>query len=113
MAFSYIASPYTDDDPTIMQDRYEQVAIYTAHCLQGGDFVYSPIVHCHGIAVKHSLPKEIDFWQDYNRAMLSRAKELRVCMFNGWSQSKGIAYEISIANQLKIPVVHVNPASYI
>ena len=113
MAFSYIASPYTDPDPEVMHERYKKISVYTANCLKNGDFVYSPIVHCHDMAVRHSLPRTIDFWQAYDKAMLSCSKELRIVMLEGWVDSVGIKFETAFAEEVGIPVIYVSPVTYI
>jgi len=70
MSYIYLASPYSHPSHEIMHERYEQAAAVTAHFLRNHRYVYSPIVHCHELARRHDLPRNINFWKDYNVAML-------------------------------------------
>ena len=96
----YLASPYTESPNT----NYELAAKLTAELLIQGHTVYSPIAHCHHLAVKYDMPKSFDFWQTYNFAMLSKASELWVAIFPGWARSRGVMAEIRHARLCSIPV---------
>lgn len=104
MSYIYLASPYTDKLATVMALRYKQVAESTAHLLRREIHVYSPIVHCHEIAVRHNLPKGFDFWQRYNKTMLEASGALWILQLEGWSESKGVQWEISHANKINLPI---------
>jgi len=43
------------------------------------------------------MPPEFKFWETYNLAMLSAAKELWVLKLDGWQDSKGVMAEIDAA----------------
>ena len=94
MSFLYIASPYTHDSHLIHLHRFEAVEEYGAKLLLEKRWCYSPIVHCHEIAKKYSLPTTFEYWVEYNKAMLSRAGGVQVLMLPGWEQSKGIHAEV-------------------
>lgn len=91
----YIASPYTHVSVDLMERRYEAVRAFTATLLENRVFCYSPIVHCHDLAKHHNLPKDFDFWQDYNRHMLDRSDKLIIFGLGGWKHSKGVEGEIA------------------
>ena len=74
----YLASPYSDPDPLIMKTRFLLAEQVTARLLQREIWVYSPIVHCHELALKYELPTDFTFWRAYNFAMLRHADELFV-----------------------------------
>lgn len=93
----YLASPYTHPDPLIMKTRFLLAEQCTAHILQRRDHVYSPIVHCHEIAAKFSLPTDFDFWQVYNRDMIRRCDEFCILDIPGWKESKGVRGEFDFA----------------
>ncbi|MCP5014648.1 MAG: DUF1937 family protein, partial [Ketobacter sp.] len=46
----YLAQPYTDPNPDVREHRFNLGERYTAELLQNGQWVYSPIVHCHELA---------------------------------------------------------------
>jgi len=102
MSFKYVGSPYSDPDPLIMQERFEAAEKYVAEALMRGEHVYSPIVHCHEMAVKYNLPRDFEFWQSYNRAMLSTAAEFVVLRLDGWEGSTGLKGEADFADSCGI-----------
>jgi len=104
MSFIYIASPYTHQDPIVVQRRFEQVERITAAMLKAGIHAYSPIVHCHELAKKYKLPVRFDFWRDHNFAILAKASQLTVVCLEGWQTSKGITEERNLATMLSIPI---------
>ncbi len=91
----YVASPYSHDDPSVRQRRFELVAEFAAHLMRDGLFVYSPIAHTHPIA-QHGLPLGWDFWEKYDRVMLPRCDRMIVLTLDGWDDSKGVSAEIEI-----------------
>jgi len=96
----YLASPYSHEDKMIEQHRYEIAEEVTAKALNMGFFVYSPIVHCHNLALKYNLPTDAKFWEKYNYELLLRSDYLVVLALNGWTKSKGVNWEINTANNL-------------
>jgi hypothetical protein len=91
----YLASPYSDPNPEIREQRFRAVCKYAAGLMRLGDSVFSPIAHTHPIAL-FDLPKGRDFWQQYDEKMLSVCDSMIVLMLPGWEKSKGIAGEIAI-----------------
>lgn len=107
MAYSYLASPYSDPDPFVREARYLAAAKCVSILLSAGKWVYSPIVHCHELAKIAALPGEFEFWRTYNMEMLERAHALKVLTIPGWEESKGVQAEITVARNLSIPVFHI------
>lgn len=108
MSFIYLASPYTDPDKAVRQLRFEQAAEFTARQLRDGVNIYSPIVHNHELAVRYELPKEFDFWQKHNYALLAKASELWVLAIPGYDRSRGVMAEIEMVQQLSIQLRFVS-----
>jgi hypothetical protein len=106
----YLASPYTGTKEE-MQERYDRVLHVTATLLCGRVWVYSPIVHCHDMAVKYRLPRDINFWHAFDKAILSSAREFWILMLPGWEVSKGILFEYAVADSRNMPIrfVHIVP----
>ena len=107
----YIASPYTHDNPAIVQERYEQVMEYTAELIKQGDVGVSPIVHCHVLANKFNLPTDFFFWNKYCLSLLQSADEMHILMLDGWKESLGIQYEKSFAIKYDIPITEITHAT--
>jgi hypothetical protein len=106
MSFIYLASPYTDHDPLIVQQRFELAEEAVAEMLRIHMPVYSPIVHCHELAKKFNLPKDFEFWKEYNLSMLEAARELHILRLPGWKESRGVRAESNFALMHGIPVAY-------
>lgn len=102
--YIYVASPYSDPDPNVMADRYLEVMRYTADLIVQGQWAYSPIVHCHDMALRHDFPKHHNFWMGFDAAMILPCKEVHVLQLDGWAQSKGIEHELKFCALIQKPV---------
>jgi len=100
--FRYLASPYSDPSEIVRELRYRAVESAVVARLHEGVHVYSPIVHCHPLAVRYDLPKDAKFWMEYNKAMIRLAWEFEVLRLPGWEESVGIKSEIAFVDSLKI-----------
>lgn len=109
MSFTYLASPYTHPSTSVMQERYEQALDATAKLLKQGIHVYSPIVHSHPLALQYELPRDHEFWQEYNGAMLEEASRLLVLRLPGWAESRGVCWELEEAARLDLPIEYLTP----
>ena len=90
-----------------MEARFKAAEEYTVRLMKQGEVVYSPIVHSHQMALNHDLPKGYEFWKEQCQAMVYKADALHVMMLDGWQQSVGVNDEISLARELKIPVLYI------
>ncbi len=108
MSFIYLASPYSAPDPALMHDRYMKALQATCAYIKVGKVIFSPIVHCHDMAIQHNMPKDVNFWWKYNRAMLSEASELWLLTLDDWKKSSGMRKEARFAIEHQIPISHVH-----
>ena len=104
----YLASPYSSALQTVRHNRYIQARDYTARQLFLGEVIFSPIVYGHIFAEAHALPTDARSWWQFNQAMMVRAVEIRVLQLPGWSESRGVAMEISFASENGIPITYEN-----
>lgn len=106
----YIASPYSDPDPKVRQQRYEIVRNLCGIYINRGLVIYSPIVHNHPIAETCELPRGFGFWQYFDLHILNLCEGLTVLCIPGWEDSKGVQAEISFArNKMKdMPILYVD-----
>jgi hypothetical protein len=100
----YVASPYTHRDRQRMEVRYHAACDFTARLLNDKMWCYSPIVHCHELAKQFDLPRDFEFWKEYNIAMLNVCNKLFILGIDGWKESTGVTAELECARSLKIPV---------
>lgn len=91
----YLASAYSFD-----RERGYQLALdATIALIKRGDWVLSPVVHNHPIAVSGRLPKGWDNWKHYDLHLLDCSDELWVVkdLHERWTRSKGVSAEIAHA----------------
>ena len=103
----YLASPYSHESNLVMEERFTAVCKKCSEMMFRREVVYSPIVHCHPIAVKYALPRSFDFWEKFDTEMIGLASEVTVLMLPGWEESKGIKKEIELAKKLGKKVSYV------
>jgi hypothetical protein len=100
----YLATPYTDPDPAVMEARFDLACRIAGYLMARGHVVFSPIAHSHPIAVRCELPRGWEFWEQQDAWMIDSASELVVAKMRGWERSKGITKEIEIAHGCGVPV---------
>ena len=103
----YLASPYSDPDPAIQEERFRAVYDYVHLSFRKAVVVFSPIVYCHQYHASGQLPGDFAFWQTFNEDMLLRSDELHVLTLKGWDASVGVNAEIVFAHQHNITVRYV------
>ncbi len=103
---TYIACPYAHQDESTKLARFHLVSRAAAILLKAGHHVYSPITHCHPIAVAGGITEGWDFWRRHDRAFLEHSGLMVVLMLDGWEQSVGVKGELEIAEELRIPVIY-------
>ena len=102
--FKYLASPYSDSDPAVMEQRFLMTEQALNFLLRRKIWTYSPIVHCHALALKYNLPKDAAYWRDFDRTMIRASSGLILLKLAGWEISKGMAEEIAYAEELGLPI---------
>ena len=103
----YLAVPYSHPDPVIREWRFNEVNKLAAKLMKEGIIIFSPISHCHSIAIGYTLSTDWKFWKNYDIAYLSCSKKLLVYKLDGWETSIGVTSEIKIANELGIPIEYI------
>lgn len=105
---TYIAQPYSHDDPAMREWRYQQALKAAAKLMLQGRTVFSPIAHTHPIE-RETGKQSHEFWLLQDIAVLRHAAKLVVLMLPGWKDSKGVAEEIAVARANKIPIEMMAP----
>jgi hypothetical protein len=105
----YLASPYSDPNPEVTEQRYQEVLKATHYLMDQGYTVFSPIVHCHVILKMYGLPTSWEYWKKYDSVYLEMCSELLIYTLPGWEHSKGIRGEIDIATALMTPIEFLSP----
>lgn len=105
----YLASPYTHGRQAVVELRYCAVLEESARLLNTGKLVYSPIAHCHELAILHGLPADIDFWREYNFAMIELLPRFGILTLQGYDTSVGVEDERTFAATLGRDIELVKP----
>lgn len=103
----YLASPYTSPNPALMEERFEKACAAVAQLMNEGATVYSPIVSCHPVAIRHDLPRDWTYWERFDREMINLSIRLIVLKVEGWDTSKGVTAEVEYARSRDIPVEYM------
>lgn len=101
----YLASPYSDPNPTVMAKRAEDVSFFTALLIGAGYAVISPVSLTVPLA-KHRIPKE--GWYRYCLSLQKLCHELWVYKQEGWRESQGVRLELAFALGKGMPVQFVD-----
>lgn len=105
----YLASPHAHPEATIRHDRFYAAMRATAIILKRGEFVYSPIVHCHEMAILHNMETmDFKYWQAFDEHMIGLSDEIQVLCIDGWRESRGVQSEIKFAEANLIPVSYID-----
>ena len=106
--YIYIASPYSDTDEKVRNDRAYKAQLYTYIMFKRDVMVYSPIAHWHPIQEIFDMPQKGEAYWKQNEAMLSHARCLHVLQLPGWDTSVGVKTEIDYAKDNGIPIVYID-----
>lgn len=106
--YDYIASPYTDPDPLVREQRYLRVSEVVVTLLRNGIHCYSPVVHCHELSKTWGLPHDSSFWKEYDEVMIRAARGVTVVRLDGWARSVGVKGEIQLAIELGKPLSYIS-----
>lgn len=104
----YLASPYSDPDEKVRQERFEVVCKAAAALVQAHDvYLFVPIAHSHPLAVHGGLSGAWEFWEGYDKAFLDKADAIWVLMLEGWQDSTGVTAERAYANEIGLETRYV------
>lgn len=109
----YLASPYSHSDYNVVEDRFNKAMTCLAELIKQGKFVWSPIVHCHEMAILHDLPRNAAYWSKFSIDFLRRADGLYVLKLPGWMESLGVIEEIKFAESIFLPITYLLPEDYL
>lgn len=91
--FFYLASPYTHDNPIIVNQRVWQVHQAMGWLMSKRYHVYSPIWAAHQACKDYKLPTDHEWWWQSNRVFMSASLGMILLTIDGWGESKGVEAE--------------------
>lgn len=109
---SYVAAPYSDPNPEVVNARIQAFCQGMADLIEQGGHPVSPLSH-HLLTdkVKVNFPLTWEYWREYSEKLLAVCDELVVFQIDGWDVSTGVRGEIEIAEKLNIPIRYVTPTA--
>lgn len=106
---AYLATPYTHYKGGIEQ-AFIDASKLAARLFEAGIKIYSPIAHCHPIAIHGGLdPLNATMWIAFDEAIMSVSNVLIVAMMDGWDKSRGVLHEIEFFHARNKVVFGCNP----
>jgi hypothetical protein len=108
----YLASPYSNPDPAVRIQRFEEACKAAGYLMKQGLAVFSPIAHSHSIEMFFDKIEPGPFWMKQDIPVLRHCSRMYILALDGWTSSKGIAEEIEVAEMCKIPISTINPLTY-
>jgi hypothetical protein len=100
----YLASPYSNSNPAVVQRRFELACLVTAKLFEQGFHVFSPICHSDPIARMGQMKGDFNAWRTFDLRMLKLCDVLAVLTLAGWQSSVGMKEEYKAAMSITIPI---------
>lgn len=100
----YLASPYTDNRPSMVEWRYKKNKRALRELTGLGYTVFAPVVVGHQLH-KEGLDRDWAWWMQWSQVFLARSTRCFVLTLPGWENSKGVRAEVDYCVEHKIPVV--------
>lgn len=101
---SYLGTPYTNFEYGL-ETAFREACRLSARLAETGARIFSPICHCHPIAIYGGLdPRAHEFWMAFDGPMMRRCDNLIVAHMPGWDKSSGIAKEVEYFHHAGKPI---------
>jgi hypothetical protein len=98
----YLATPYRAHPLGLVRSFVESCDLAGRMILKGAR-VYSPIAHCHSVAIHACIDAyDDDIWLPQFNLMMKKCDTLVVALMDGWTVSKGVKHEMDFfRNEMK------------
>lgn len=108
----YLATPYSDTDPTheererieVEDDRYVLACLAAKELMRQGYVVFSRIAHSHGIGRLGSRDGGYESWREQDQEMILRCDVVVMLLADGADKSAGMLAESRFAMYIGKPV---------
>lgn len=107
MKIIYFASPYSDKNPDVVNERYNKTCNKVAELVSQGNIVMSPIVYGHTLLQYKEMPGDWQFWKNFCESFLYKSDEMFVYKIEGWDKSTGLLAEVELAKSLNIKITYL------
>ena len=100
----YVASPYSkvEDKEALMK----AIAKFSGEYMltHPGQYAVTGLVHHYAASECPTLGTDYAFWEGFCTEFIRKCDKLVVFKYSGWDTSTGVAAEIALATELKIPI---------
>ncbi len=104
MELTYIAAPYSHEDPEVVKQRMEIIYGVMAFFSKEKNMHVTTPLFMHELVERRPMPSDFEFWQTYCLNLLKRCDRMVVLKIDGWEKSSGVAGEIEFCKMNNIPV---------
>lgn len=104
----YLASPYSNQDATLVAARVMSARLAMVQLMQRGFLVFSPISHGHDL-VAFGMDASWEQWSRLDKTILSRCDAVFILTLPGWRESNGVRHEALIAEETGLPIALIDP----
>jgi hypothetical protein len=106
----YLAAPYSDSDPLVLEDRIHTLCRCDARLMEKGVFTVSPLLK-HLLLTYTTLPGDWAYWKTYSETLLRQCDSMIVLTMFGWETSTGVQAEIKLCRGQGKPVEFIDPVT--
>ena len=107
--FVYLATPYSKY-PAGKEQAFIDACVIAGKMIERGIGVFSPIAHSHVIAQHARIdPDSHAIWLPADQFLMDKADAIVVALMLGWSESRGVAYEIVEFEKAGKPIFYLDP----
>ena len=103
----YLATNYSDPDPTVMERRFKNITRYASILILEGAAVYSPVTQSHPLR-EFGLIEDFEFWRNQDLTILRKSSSLVVYQQAPWQTSNGLVAEVADAREHDIPITFLD-----
>lgn len=100
----YLGSPFTHEDPKVMEERYKEALQAAAWLMKKGKTVYAAIPFSYHLSIEGGIGLGWNEWKLQDKTALICSYQLFVLQLDGWQESVGLNEEIEWAQSLGMPI---------
>ena len=101
---TYVAAPYTHDDPGMVETRKAAVDIWAAALMNMGVPALSPLSYESALKDWGISIMPAEEWYRFDRQLMQTCDRIVIMGLPGWEQSRGVSIEIAHAQENDMPI---------
>lgn len=105
----YLTAPYRHKNISVINTRRIKISEKTTELINDGHIVFSPALFNNVVNNNSSYKLSLKKWHSHNLEIMKLCSKLIVLCLDKWEYSKYIIMEISLAENLNIPIEYMDP----